>query len=179
MSRPQNLGLVSHSIPAADWLKVIDVVNRLNMAVDYWDVDAILEVMTEDCTIEHPHGLVRGRDEHRAFLDAYRPLTDGVRRSHINHVVDANDDGTLTVTSQIILLRVAAAGEGRAVGWLDVAGRGDGLPAVFVHSLVTDRLRNDPEFGWRICARVVEDTTSNTALSPPSHSDTAQARHYA
>ena len=44
MPRPQNLGLVSHSIPAADWLKVIDVVNRLNMAVDYWDVDAILEV---------------------------------------------------------------------------------------------------------------------------------------
>ena len=179
MSRPENLGLVSHSIPAADWLKVIDVVNRLNMALDYWDVEAILEVMTEDCTIEHPHGLVRGRDEHRAFLDAYRPLTDGVRRSHLNHVVDANDDGTLTVTSQIILLRVAAAGEGRAMGWRDIAARGDGLPAVFVHSLVTDRLRNDPEFGWRICALIVEDTTANTALSPPSHSDTAQARHYA
>jgi hypothetical protein len=91
-----------------------------------------------------------------------------VRRSNINQVVDANDDGTLTVTSQIILLRVAAAGEGRAMGWLDVAARGDGLPAVFVHSLVTDRLRNDPEFGWRICARIVEDTTANTAMSPVS-----------
>jgi hypothetical protein len=44
MPRPQNLGLVSHSIPAADWLKVIDVVNRLNMALDHWDVEAILEV---------------------------------------------------------------------------------------------------------------------------------------
>jgi len=168
MPRPQNLGLVSDYIPAADWLKVIDVVNRLNMALDYWDVEAILEVYTEDCTVEHPHGLVRGRDEVRAFLDAYRPLTDGVRRSNINLVVDANDDGTLTVTSQIILLRVAAAGEGRAMGWRDVAGRRDGLPAVFVHSLVTDRLRNDPEFGWRICARIVEDTTANTAMSPVS-----------
>jgi ketosteroid isomerase-like protein len=177
MSRPQNLGLVSHSIPAADWLKVIDVVNRLNMALDHWDVEAILEVYTEDCTVEHPHGLVRGRDEVRAFLDAYRPLTDGVRRSNINQVVDANDDGTLTVTSQIILLRVAAAGEGRAMGWLDVAARGDGLPAVFVHSLVTDRLRNDPEFGWRICARIVEDTTANNALSPRARSDSAHARH--
>ena len=179
MPRPQNLGLVSHSIPAADWLKVIDVVNRLNMAFDYWDVEAILEVFTEDYIGEHPHGLIRGRDELRAFLDAYRPLTDGVRRSHTNQVVDANDDGTLTVTTHIILLRVAPAGEGRAMGWRDVAARGDGLPAVFVHSLVTDRLRNDPEFGWRICARIVEDTTANTALSPPSHSDTAQARHYA
>ena len=56
MPRPQKLGLVSHSIPAADWLKVIDVVNRLNMAFDYWDVEAILEVMTEDCSVEHPHG---------------------------------------------------------------------------------------------------------------------------
>ena len=168
MPRPQNLGLVSHSIPAADWLKVIDVVNRLNMALDYWDVEAILEVYTEDCTVEHPHGLVRGRDEVRAFLDAYRPLTDGVRRSNINQVVDANDDGTLTVTSQIILLRVAAAGEGRAMGWRDIAARNDGLPAVFVHSLVTDRLRNDPEFGCRICARIVEDTTANTAMSPVS-----------
>src|SRR6202008_2057806 len=178
MPRPQNLGLVSHSIPAADWLKVIDVVNRLNMALDYWDVEAILEVYTEHCPVDHPHGLVRGRDELRAFLDAYRPLTDGVRRSHINHVVDANDDGTLTVTSQIILLRVAAAGEGRAMGWLDVAARGDGLPAVFVHSLVTDRLRNDPEFGWGICARVVEDTTPKTGLRPPSPPTPAQPRHY-
>jgi ketosteroid isomerase-like protein len=177
MSRPQNLGLVSHSIPAADWLKVIDVVNRLNMAVDYWDVEAILEAMTEDCTVEHPHGLVRGRDELRAFLDAYRPLTDGVRRSHLNHVVDANDDGTLTVTSQIILLRVAAAGESRAMGWRDIAARNDGLPAVFVHSLVTDRLRNDPEFGWRICARIVDDVTTNNALSPRARSDSAHARH--
>ena len=179
MPRLQHLGLVSHSIPAADWLKVIDVVNRLNMAFDYWDVEAIVEVMTEDCTVEHPHGLMRGRDELRAFLDAYRPLTDGVRRSHLNHVVDANDDGTLTVTTQIILLRVAAAGEGRAMGWRDIADRGDGLPAVFVHSLVTDRLRNDPQFGWRICARIVEDTTANTALSPLPHSDTAQPRHHA
>ena len=179
MTRPQNLGLVSHSIPAADWLKVIDVVNRLNMAFDYWDVEAILEAFTEDYTGEHPHGLIRGRDELRAFLDAYRPLTDGVRRSHTNHVVDANDDGTLTVTSHIILLRVATAGEGRAMDWQDVAARGDGLPAVFVHSLVTDRLRNDPEFGWRICARIVDNVTANTALSPASHSDTAQARHHA
>ncbi|HEX3546809.1 MAG TPA: hypothetical protein VHU62_09565, partial [Mycobacterium sp.] len=103
----------------------------------------------------------------------------GVRRSHVNHVVDANDDGTVMVTSQIILLRVAAAGEGHPMGWRDVAARGDGLPAVFMHGLVTDRLRNDPEFGWRICARIVEDTTANTALSRPSHSDTAQARHHA
>jgi hypothetical protein len=35
MPGPQHLGLMSHSIPAAAWLKVIDVVNRLNMAVDY------------------------------------------------------------------------------------------------------------------------------------------------
>jgi hypothetical protein len=177
MPRPQNLGLASDSIPAADWLKVIDVVNRLNMAFDYWDVEAILEAMTEDCSVEHPHGLVRGRDELRAFLDAYRPLTDGVRRSHLNQVVDANDDGTLTVTSQIILLRVAAAGEGRAMGWRDIAARNDGLPAVFVHSLVSDRLRNDPEFGWRICARIVDDVTTNNALSPRARSDSAHARH--
>ena len=177
MPRPQNLGLASDYIPAADWLKVIDVVNRLNMAFDYCDVEAILEAMTEDCSVEHPHGLVRGRDELRAFLDAYRPLTDGVRRSHLNHVVDANDDGTLTVTSQIILLRVAAAGEGHAMGWRDIAARNDGLPAVFVHSLVTDRLRNDPEFGWRICARIVDDVTTNNALSPRARSDSAHARH--
>jgi hypothetical protein len=89
-------------------------------------------------------------------------------------VVDANDDGTVTVTTQIILLRVAAAGEGCAMGWRDVAARGDGLPAVFVHSLVTDRLRNDPEFGWRICARVVDEVTANTALSPPPHPVTVE-----
>ena len=168
MPRPQNLGHVSRSIPAADWLKVIDVVNRLNMAFDYWDVEAMVEAFTEDCTVEHPHGLVRGRDEVRAFLDAYRPLTDGVRRSNVNPIVDANDDGTLTVTSHIILLRVAPAGEGRAMGWQDVAARGDGLPAVFVHSLVTDRLRNDPEFGWRICVRIVDEVTANTTMNPAS-----------
>jgi hypothetical protein len=63
------------------------------------------------------------------------------------------------------------------MGWQDVAALGDVLPAVFVHSLVTNRLRNDPEFDERrICSRIV-DVTRNTALSHRRTPDTAQARH--
>lgn len=166
MGRRSRLGLVADPADARDRAIVIDAVNRLNMAFDHFDVDAMVEVFTEDCVLHHPHGVVTGHAQLRSFYDAYRPLTVGVRRHNANHVVDANSDGTLTVTSQAMLIRVAPPDHARPIGQPDIDARDDGLPAIFSHALTVDTFRQDPGHGWRIARRVVEDTTANGALAP-------------
>lgn len=166
MPQPPHLGLVRDVIDPADRAKVIDIVNRLNLAFDHFDVDAMVEVFTEDCVLHHPYGTVEGHEQLRQFYNTYRPLTVGVRRHNTNHVVDADDDGTLTVTSHGLLIRIAPTGEARPIGQRDIAARDDDLPGIFSHALSIDRFRNDPGYGWRIQSRLVEDTTANTALRP-------------
>lgn len=161
-----SLGLVHRRIDPVDQAKVIDMVNRLNLAFDHFDLEAMIEVFTGDCVVEHPLGTVRGHVELRRFYESYRPLTVGVRRHSTNHVVDALDGGTLRVTSHGVLVRIAPAGEARPVGQRDSVTRHDGLPAVFSHALCIDTFRRDPGFGWRIYSRIVEDTTANAALRP-------------
>jgi hypothetical protein len=160
------LGLVHDTIDPADQAKVIDIVNRLNLAFDRYDIEAMIEVFTEDCELEHPYGTVKGHAELRRFYDAYRPLTIGVRRHNTNHVVDAGNAGMLTVTSHGVLFRIAPVGEARSGGQRDIVARHDGIPAIFSHALCIDTFRKDPGPGWRIRSRVVEDTTANEALRP-------------
>src|ERR1700683_2500862 len=150
MPQPRQLGLVREVIDPADRAKVVDIVNRLNMAFDYFDIDAMTEVFTEDCVLRHPHGIVEGHGQLRQFYEAYHPLTVGVRRHNTNHIVDANPDGTLTVTSHSLLIRIAPSGQARPVGQRDIATSDRGLPGIFTHALTVDRFRNDREHGWRI-----------------------------
>jgi hypothetical protein len=147
--------------------EVIDLVNRLNMAFDIWDVETMVEAFTEDCVVYHPRGTVRGHEEVRRFYDGYRPLTIGVRRQNLNHVVDANEDGTITVVCYNMLVRVAPAERAEIVRDSMLTQDVTGLPAILMHSKITDRLRRDEAGIWRIMSRHVDQTVVNATLRTP------------
>ena len=44
------------TVSAQDRSDVIDLVNRLNMAFDVWDLDTMLGLHTDDFTVHHPQG---------------------------------------------------------------------------------------------------------------------------
>ena len=145
---------------------VIDLINRFNIAVDEWDLEAMFAAYTEDAVVHHPRGVVRGYDAFRKFFDAYRPLTLGVRRHSLNHIVDAHEDGTLSVRHYTVLVRVAPAERADDVRRADLTYDETGLPALFMHSIVTDRFRKDPGHGWRIVEKRVDQTVVNAGLRP-------------
>jgi hypothetical protein len=145
-------------VSAQDRSDVIDLVNRLNMAVDIWDLDTMHGLQTDDFTVHHPKGTATGHDQMVAFYEAYYPLTVGMRRQHLNHVVTGNDDGTITVLSYNLLIRVATPERAAALKGQSVVEGEPGLPAIVMHSVMIDRFRRDPGHGWRFAERHVEET---------------------
>ncbi|WP_158166604.1 nuclear transport factor 2 family protein [Mycolicibacterium smegmatis] len=153
------------SLPPGDHAEVVNLLNRLNMAFDFWDVEGMVQAFAVDAVVAHPRGDVRGRDELRAFLDDYRPLTVGVRRVQANHVIDVDHGGDVTVTSYNMLIRVARPGDAEAAAAATVYDAATGLPAIEMFSVVVDRLRRYTDLGWRIVHRDVPHTTRNPVLS--------------
>jgi hypothetical protein len=67
-------------VDPGDRSDVIDLVNRLNMAFDEWDLEAMVAAFTEDAVVHHPRGVIRGYDGiARSFhaFDRYRPIPQG------------------------------------------------------------------------------------------------------
>ncbi|WP_164910562.1 nuclear transport factor 2 family protein [Mycobacteroides franklinii] len=155
----------SDAVPAQDYIAVVDLVNRLNLAFDVWDVDAMVEAFDVDAVLEHPRGGVRGHDGLRSFYANYKPVTVGVKRHHLNHVVDSNPDGTVTVTSYNLLIRIASPEQAEKIAAATQVNDETGLPAMVTHSLMEDRLRRFPERGWRIIHRRVGTTVRNAAMA--------------
>ena len=149
------------TVSAQDRCDVIDLVNRLNMAVDVWDLDTMLALHTDDFTVHHPKGVATGHDQMVVFYEAYYPITVGVRRQHLNHVVTGNDDGTITVLSYNLLIRVATPERAAGLKGRSVIEAEPGLPAIAMHSVMIDRFRRDPGHGWRFAERHVEETVLN------------------
>jgi hypothetical protein len=151
------------TVSAQDRGDVIDLVNRLNMAFDLWDLQTMLGLHTDDFTVHHPRGVVTGHDQLVAFYEAYYPLTVGMRRQHLNHVVTGNEDGTITVLSYNLLVRVATPERAADLKGQPVIEAESGLPAIAMHSLMIDRFRRDPGYGWRFAERRVEETVVSAA----------------
>lgn len=150
-------------VSAEDRSQVIDTVNRLNLAFDVWDIDTMVAVFTEDGVVDHARGEVKGHEELRRFYDAYRPLTLGVRRQAVNHVVDGLPDGTIRVYSYNILVRVAPAADHERVR-LQMVSEYDCYPAMYIQAVVEDIFRIDPGFGWRICRRSASQNSVNRSM---------------
>lgn len=150
-------------VSAEDRSHVIDTVNRLNLAFDVWDIDTMVAVFTEDGVVDHARGEVKGHEELRRFYDAYRPLTLGVRRQAVNHVVDGLPDGTIRVYSYNMLVRVAPAADHERVR-MEMVSEYDYYPAMYIQAVVEDIFRNDPGFGWRICRRSASQNSINRSM---------------
>ena len=136
------------TVSAQDRSDVIDLLNRLNVAFDIWDLNTMLGLHTDDFTVHHPRGVATGHDQLMAFYEDYYPLTVGVRRQHLNHVVTGNDDGTITVLSYNLLIRVATPERAAALKGQSVIEAEPGLPAIAMHSVMIDRFRREADLRY-------------------------------
>jgi hypothetical protein len=66
-----------------------------------------------------------------------------------------------------MLVRVAPPEQAEIVRHRTLTQDVTGLPAILMHSLVTDRLRRDEAGIWRIMSRHVDQTVVNAALHTP------------
>jgi hypothetical protein len=168
MSTPTMPSVVLDSpVDTADQASAIDFINRVNWLFDAWDIDAMVEAFLPDSFMHHTHGTVRGRIETRRFFQEQYPYTvPGVSRHATSPIVDPDDDDGVIVRYHNLLVRYAtqAASPSRIVGGQVVSSPTD-LPALWVYSAMTDRLRRTDR-GWRIFERRVGDTSMNDRLTP-------------
>lgn len=154
------------SVDTADQVSAIDFINRVNWLFDAWDVDAMVEAFLPDGVTHHTHGTIRGRIETRRFFQEQLPYTvPGVSRHATSPIVDPDDDDGVVVRYHNLLVRYATqAPSPRIVGGQVVSSPAN-LPALWVYSAMTDRLRRT-EHGWRIFERRVAETSMNDSLTP-------------
>ncbi len=167
MSTPTVPAVVLDSpVDPADRVTAIDFINRVNWLFDDWDIDAMVEAFLPDAVMQHTHGVVRGRIETRRFFREQYPYTvPGVSRHATNPIVDPDDDDGVIVRYHNLLVRYSAeASSPRIVGGQVVASPSD-MPALWIYSAMTDRLRRS-DGGWRIHERRVGPTSMNDRLTP-------------
>jgi len=167
MATPNSRSVVlDSSVDPADRVAAIDFINRVNWLFDAWDVEAMLEAFLPDSVTHHTHGVVRGRIETRRFFKEQFPYAvPGVSRHATNPIVDPDDDDGVIVRYHNLLVRYSAeASSPRIVGGQVVASPND-MPALWVYSAMTDRLRRT-DGGWRIFERRVGPTSMNDRLTP-------------
>jgi hypothetical protein len=88
----------------------------------------------------------------------------GIRRVALNHLVDANEGGTLTVTYFNVFIRVTRAAETHLLTDQLMHDSNIGLPTIATFSRVIDRIRKDKDGKWRIEHRIVDETVNNSAF---------------
>jgi SnoaL-like domain len=163
--------VLDSAVEPADRVSAIDFINRVNWLFDAWDIDAMVEAFLPDSVTHHTHGINRGQIETRRFFQEQHPYTvPGISRHATNPIVDADDDDGVIVRYHNLLVRYSAeTGSHRIVGGQVVASPTD-MPAMWVYSAMTDRLRRTDR-GWRIFERRVGPTSMNDRLTPgASHS---------
>ncbi len=161
------------TVCAEDRISAVDFVNRVNLLFDAWDVDAMVEAFLPDSATYDSAGISRGQAEARRFFEQVRPYVDrGISRIATNPIVDADDDGVIVRYHNLLVRYTAEAPRGVVTG--QVYGAPDNLPAIWVYSAMTDRLRRTDR-GWRIFERHVGTTAmserANATASYPLNLD--------
>lgn len=158
------------AVDPADRVSAIDFIHRVNWLFDAWDIDAMVEAFLPDSVTHHTHGVVRGRIETRRFFQEQFPYTvPGVSRHATNPIVDPDIDDGVVVRYHNLLVRYSTQAPSPRIVGGQVVSSPSGLPALWVYSAMTDRLRRT-EGGWRIFERRVGETSMNDRLTPGASS---------
>lgn len=151
-------------VDPADRISAIDFINRVNLLFDAWNIDAMVEAFLPDSVTYHTGGVNHGQEETRRFFQQVSPYVDrGVSRIATNPIVDADGDGVIVRYHNMLIRYTADAPAGAITGQLP--GSTNALPAIWVYSAMTDRLRRT-ERGWRIWERHVGVTAMNDQVHP-------------
>ncbi|BBY06646.1 nuclear transport factor 2 family protein [Mycobacterium noviomagense] len=155
--------VLDSDVDLADRTSAVDFINRVNLLFDAGAIDAMVEAFLPNCVMYHTQGVNRGHAEIRRFFQqAYPYSVPGVSRLATNPIVDRDGDGVI-VRYHNLLVRYAAPDDGMVTG--EVLDTPEELPAIWVYSAMTDRLRRTDR-GWRIFERHVGPTTMNDRWRP-------------
>jgi hypothetical protein len=90
---PPPLSFTSSNVSADDRISAIDFVNRVNLIFEEFNKEKLLDCFVEDSTVYHFHGMIKGREANRKFIEeTYGYLIPGVTRHATNHVVDRDGE---------------------------------------------------------------------------------------
>ena len=154
------------AVDPGDRISAIDFVNRVNLLFDAWNVDAMVQAFLPDAVTYHSGGVSHGQTEARRFFEQIAPCVDrGVSRIATNPIVDADDDGVIVRYHNLLVRYTAEVAAGVISGQVHPAPAS--LPAIWVYSAMTDRLRRTDD-GWRIFERHVGTTAMNDQVSAVS-----------
>lgn len=157
--------VLDNAVDPADQATAIDFINRVNWLFDAWDIDAMVEAFLPDAVTYHTHGISRGRWETRRFFQQMSSYSaPGVSRHATNPIVDRDGQGVVVRYYNLLVRYGSTAPSGKIVAG-QVISDPDNLPAIWIHSAMTDRLRRT-DTGWRIFERYVGQTTMNDGLGP-------------
>jgi uncharacterized protein (TIGR02246 family) len=100
---------------AEDRLAVIDLIARYAECVDTADVEGYAQLFAPDAVVEHSGGVVRGRDEIRAWVSGLAREDRIGPRSQLKHVMGLpairGDDQRCTARTYILIPRQMEAGD--------------------------------------------------------------------
>ncbi|KAF9774385.1 hypothetical protein IL306_007619 [Fusarium sp. DS 682] len=146
-------GATLDDVTSEERSSAIDFVNRHNLIFEEYNIQKMINTFLPDGVVYHTHGIVRGHDNMKDFLEnKYRFIIPGVSRHATNHVVDRDQDGGVIVRYQEFLIRYGWQGDDLAAINADDTVREDGLPRIWWIGRIIDRLRMTPD-GWKIFER--------------------------
>lgn len=147
-----------------DRITAVEFVNRVNLLFDSHEMDAMVEAFLPDATIFHTQGITHGRVELRRFFQQCYPYAGpGISRVATNPIVDADGDGVVVRYHNLLIRYSTETLPGTITA--QVPQGTEQLPAIWVYSAMTDRLRRVGN-GWRIHERYVAVTTMNDRVAP-------------
>jgi hypothetical protein len=159
--------ITSNNVTTDERATAIDFVNRVNYLFEEFNHEKMLDAFLPDSMLYHFHGVIKGRDGTRRFLEEqYGYLIPGVSRHATNHIVDRDGEDGVAVRYHQHLVRYAWPEDVEKVMGSDVTNSNDGLPGTWLFTPMMDRLKMTSE-GWKIAERHLGPSVFNARFDPP------------
>ncbi len=145
-------------LPTADAIAIHELLNRVYLAEDTRDGDALRQLVTADFVQIHSlFGRLSGREAFARWVLDNPQFFDGLRHQAINSVTRASGPGSAQAVSYILVFQVFS----------DDAAVSELLPRLIGHGVVTDSLTSDGGT-WHLAHRTYDQFSILPAFAPDS-----------
>ncbi len=107
--------VAQQQLTASDRLEIMELASRHNFAIDAMDVQAYGQTYAQDAVLLGPNGTLSGREAIMQGLVDYRPKAAGNRHHSFNHVIVGNADGSASMMSYFLTIKVQTSTPSREV----------------------------------------------------------------
>lgn len=138
-----------------DRIAIHELLNRLFLAEDSRDFEALRQILTEDHIFNHAFKHTEGVEDFISWVRDNPDLFDGMRHQALNIATRKISDTEAEAVSYIIVMKL-----------YDISGAKDSsLPGIVAHGVVRDRLiKNDGR--WQIAERIYDQMAVSPAFLP-------------